>query len=228
MNGISNGPRLRFQKNEYENVRLYKVVGFVDSNMQFDRVKPLPQDLEVDSYTRFQLENTSGYFVCAHEFKRYILTSKTLERGWGYYSRNDVLNFLQERLTERQAEGYANTHVVYFNKRALMKYANIGDLVVATKYSDGDPNDPWSVGFVQDIRQNDSGENFYYVGYKNGGLIHPDAMRRCRKVSEKVATRLMKIIPKSYKAGGQPLEAYPQKQRTVWGCLELVERSIND
>ena len=74
------------------------------------------------------------------------------------------------------------------------KHLELGDYVLATKWSDGDPRDPWFVGFYggptfhgKHVVTDTDGKPFY----RGGGL------RRCERISNYVGHALiagMKII----------------------------------
>lgn len=55
-----------------------------------------------------------------------------------------------------------------------------GDYVLATKWSDGDPQDHWCVGFFKAM----SGDRFDIVD-DNGDLFRGNGFRRCKKISKR-------------------------------------------
>lgn len=55
---------------------------------------------------------------------------------------------------------------------------NQGDYVLATKWSDGDPADPWAVGFLSETI-----EERYIVVDSQGKSFRSEGFRRARKIS---------------------------------------------
>jgi hypothetical protein len=60
----------------------------------------------------------------------------------------------------------------------------IGDYVLATKYSDGDPQDHWCVGFLGGILKYESGDRFDIVD-NDGNSFRGNGFRRIKKISAK-------------------------------------------
>lgn len=56
---------------------------------------------------------------------------------------------------------------------------DIGDYVLATKYSDGDPHDHWCVGFFDRIE-----DSRYYVVDKTNTQFRNNGFRRCEKITK--------------------------------------------
>ena len=64
-----------------------------------------------------------------------------------------------------------------------MKYKpQAGDYVVATVWSDGDPQDPWCVGFYVTTRPSNGGIK-YLVEDAAGKLFRTDGFRRVKRIS---------------------------------------------
>jgi hypothetical protein len=58
----------------------------------------------------------------------------------------------------------------------------IGDYVLATRYSDCDPHDPWCVGFVVEIIKNKKGI-IYVIGEQFGKLLNTKKFRNAKKIT---------------------------------------------
>ena len=56
---------------------------------------------------------------------------------------------------------------------------NIGDYVLATKYKDGDPNDPWCVGFVYELM-----DDRILVDDGNGHTFRLNGFRRAHRITQ--------------------------------------------
>jgi len=57
-----------------------------------------------------------------------------------------------------------------------------GDYVLATKWSDGDPNDHWAVGFFSGMLAKKSGDR-YMVEDGEGNQFRGNGFRRVKKIS---------------------------------------------
>lgn len=64
---------------------------------------------------------------------------------------------------------------------------SVGDYVLATKYSDGDPQDQWAVGFVSNI----NADRFYVVD-SQGTLFRASGFRRAQKITKKQGEKILK------------------------------------
>ena len=64
------------------------------------------------------------------------------------------------------------------NKRQIY----LGDYVLATKYSDGDPRDHWAVGFITGILPYRTGDRYAVSDFSNTGF-RPNGFRRVKKIS---------------------------------------------
>jgi len=64
----------------------------------------------------------------------------------------------------------------------------VGDYVFASRWPDGDPNDPWYVGFVDEINEKEGFSTLYKVGGRN--------YRYCRKISKKQGEKILEKYPK--------------------------------
>jgi hypothetical protein len=57
-----------------------------------------------------------------------------------------------------------------------------GDYVLATKYSDGDPGDPWAVGFYLEPGPPSADRPRFRVAHGDGSIIYgPNGFRRIRR-----------------------------------------------
>ena len=71
------------------------------------------------------------------------------------------------------------------NRVASDELCKIGDYVLATKYPDGDPGDPWAVGYLNEIRDYTLGnqlEHAYYVGDQETHSFRVNGYTRCIKI----------------------------------------------
>ena len=74
----------------------------------------------------------------------------------------------------------------------MIKYKPLstGDYVVATVWSDGDPQDPWCVGFYVTSRDSNGGIK-YLVEDSAGKLFRTDGFRRVKKISREAGSFLL-------------------------------------
>lgn len=56
----------------------------------------------------------------------------------------------------------------------------VGDYVLATKFSDGDPKDPFAIGFIHSMQE---GPRFRIVD-QHGMAVYGGAMRRAKKITK--------------------------------------------
>ena len=59
-----------------------------------------------------------------------------------------------------------------------------GDYVLATKYSDGDPQDQWCVGFYKGVLPKSTNERHEIVD-GDGNLLRGNGFRRVKKISRR-------------------------------------------
>lgn len=87
-----------------------------------------------------------------------------------------------------------------------MKKLKIGDYVLATKWSDGDPKDHWCIGIY-------SGEENgrHYVVDKNGNNFRGNGFRRAKKIT---SNRGKWMLDRS--------EEIEHSGRSVWGWLRAA------
>lgn len=96
-----------------------------------------------------------------------------------------------------------------------MKKANaelVGKYVLATKYSDGDPNDHWVVGFVSGI----TWHGRYDVVDAGGQLFRHNGFRRAEEISEEVGAWLVEKMKETPRG--------PVCSGSVWGLLKTAKR----
>lgn len=97
--------------------------------------------------------------------------------------------------------------------------AKNGDYVLGTKYVDGDPNDPWAVGFI------------YGVGLGaepvildcNGVQISTSRIRRWEPITKEIGTAIL-----SSSAVGHSLWCFVEELRSgnTSECLEVMRESL--
>lgn len=74
-----------------------------------------------------------------------------------------------------------------------MKKLEIGDYVLATKWNDGDPQDPWCVGFYNGELEYLNNIRFYVVDNEGKEFRH-NGFRRVRKITNKRGEWLLNRI----------------------------------
>lgn len=88
---------------------------------------------------------------------------------------------------------------------AVVMPAEVGDYVLATKYSDGDPGDHWAVGFFAGVTAGRYDPPRYEVVDSNGISFRGNGFRRVKKIKPDVGEFLLryaeKIPPKSKDSG---------------------------
>ena len=67
-------------------------------------------------------------------------------------------------------------------RRSAQRMVSLGDYVLATKYSDCDPQDPWRVGFVVRIITDKRGET-YIIGEQDGTWNDFREYRHAKKIT---------------------------------------------
>lgn len=94
----------------------------------------------------------------------------------------------------------------------------IGDYVLATKWHDGDPGDPWAVGFYAgelDMGNDRSAikvEPRHRVNLSDGTSIRPNGFRRVARIRKDVGTWLLNVAAKQ-------LESCPPGTVNLWTML---------
>lgn len=111
-----------------------------------------------------------------------------------------------------------------------MKHSpQVGDYVLATKYSDGDPCDHFCVGYVDRILiQYDPPR--YHVVDSEGQPFRGNGFRRAEKITEKEGIKLLSIFPDIADVPGRSLWAHLAKIRqeiTVETVLKHSQKNNN-
>ncbi len=94
----------------------------------------------------------------------------------------------------------------------------VGDYVLATKWSDGDPGDPWALGFyageldMGNTRSNIKVLPRYLVNDGSGKTIRPGGYRRVARIRKDVGTWLLTVAAKQ-------LEQSPPGAVNLWTML---------
>lgn len=94
----------------------------------------------------------------------------------------------------------------------------IGDYVLATKYSDGDPGDPWALGFYAgELNMGNDREQIkvaprYLVNNSSGQSIRPNGYRRVARIRKDVGAWLLDVAAKQ-------LEQSPPGTVNLWTML---------
>jgi len=70
-----------------------------------------------------------------------------------------------------------------------MKTLNVGDYVLATKYSDGDPCDHFCVGFFRGMLM-----NRFLVEDADGNLFRANGFRRCERINKQVGDAIISAM----------------------------------
>ena len=91
---------------------------------------------------------------------------------------------------------------------------NIGDYVLASKYSDADPGDPWAVGFLNEII-----DGRYFVGNDDIHSFRFSGYRHCVKIPEYIGDWLLK--------NAEVLESSPPGSINLFKALD-TERNQDD
>jgi len=94
----------------------------------------------------------------------------------------------------------------------------VGDYVLATKYADGDPGDPWALGFyageldMGNDREHIKVARRYLVHDSCGKTIRPNGYRRVARVRKDVGAWLLNVAAKQ-------LEQSPPGTVNLWNML---------
>lgn len=72
----------------------------------------------------------------------------------------------------------------YFKKfRKPNRPLEVGDYVLASKYRDGDPNDPWFVGFIKQIIRCEDYDK-YKIADEDGNLLYSSMLARAERIGK--------------------------------------------
>jgi hypothetical protein len=96
-----------------------------------------------------------------------------------------------------------------------LKPINIGDYVLATKYSDGDPGDAWALGFYDGVRDE---QGRHYVKDASGKQIRGNGFRRVGRIRADVGRWLLEDAAKV-------LERSPPGTVNLWTMLTAAALS---
>lgn len=88
----------------------------------------------------------------------------------------------------------------------------VGDYVLATKWSDGDPGDPWALGFYAGVCTRLQDSPRHMVHDSQGNNIRPNGYRYVRPIRKDVGAWLLNVAAK-------PLEASPPGTVNLWTML---------
>lgn len=103
----------------------------------------------------------------------------------------------------------------------------VGDYVLATKYSDGDPGDPWALGFyageldMGNTRCDIKVAPRYLVNNSVGLSIRPGGYRRVARIRKDVGAWLLNVAAKQ-------LEASPPGVVNLWTMLTPAAFDVSD
>ena len=70
--------------------------------------------------------------------------------------------------------------------------ARIGDYVLATKWNDGDPGDPWALGIYAGIHSLGETQR-HMVNNADGSTIRPNGFRKCHPIRKDVGRWLLTV-----------------------------------
>jgi hypothetical protein len=103
----------------------------------------------------------------------------------------------------------------------------VGDYVLATKYSDGDPGDAWALGFYAgELDMGNDREQIkmaprYLVNDSSGKTIRPNGYRRVARVRKDVGAWLLNVAAKQ-------LEQSPPGTVNLWTMLTPAAFEVGD
>lgn len=92
-----------------------------------------------------------------------------------------------------------------------------GDYVLATKYGDGDPGDPWAVGYYLGSLDH-YGQTRHMVGDINGKTFKPNGYRRVGLIEKDFGEWLLSVAA--------DLERSPPGSVNLWGMQEGTPRAM--
>jgi len=97
----------------------------------------------------------------------------------------------------------------------------VGDYVLATKWSDGDPGDPWALGFYAGLDTRLPGSPRHMVHDSQGNNIRPNGYRYVRPIRKDVGAWLLNVAAKQ-------LEASPPGTVNLWTMLTPAAFDVSD
>lgn len=99
------------------------------------------------------------------------------------------------------------------NEASVLMPLLAGDYVLATKYSDGDPQDHWCVGFFHSMLPKTGGDRFQVVD-SDGNQFRGNGFRRAQKIGANEGKWLLEHAAE--------IEA---SERSVWDWLDSLSNS---
>ena len=97
----------------------------------------------------------------------------------------------------------------------------VGDYVLATKWGDGDPGDPWALGFYAGLDTLRPSSPRHMVNDSAGRTIRPNGYRRVARIRKDVGAWLLKVAAKQ-------LEASPPGTVNLWTMLTPAAFDVSD
>ena len=103
----------------------------------------------------------------------------------------------------------------------------VGDYVLATKYSDGDPGDAWALGFyageldMGNTRSDIKVAPRYLVNDSSGKTIRPNGYRRVERIRKDVGAWLLNVAAKQ-------LEQSPPGTVNLWTMLTPAAFDVSE
>ena len=74
----------------------------------------------------------------------------------------------------------------------ILTEPKIGDYVLATKWNDGDPGDPWAIGIYAGIHSRGETQR-HMVNNADGSTIRPNGFRKCHPIRKDVGRWLLTV-----------------------------------
>ena len=74
----------------------------------------------------------------------------------------------------------------------MLTAPKIGDYVLATKWNDGDPGDPWAIGIYAGIHSLGETQR-HMVNNADGSTIRPNGFRKCHPIRKDVGRWLLTV-----------------------------------
>lgn len=100
----------------------------------------------------------------------------------------------------------------------MSKNIKVGDYVLASRWSDGKLDEPWAVGFIEEIAEA-HGKPRYYVGHGNGELISMSPYRRAERITPFVGSELLR---RNKEQDWEQLCPH----RSIWGMKRIIKAEI--
>jgi len=100
---------------------------------------------------------------------------------------------------------------------------NVGDYVLATKYSDGDPGDHWCVGFYDGLKYGDR----HFVIDNDGKQFRANGFRRVENISDAEGRWLIEHMAEIEATMFRSDENDERTGKSLWEWLETARASVN-